>query len=92
MLQIDYKRCKYDYCVYSRAFDDGHMIILMLYMDDMLIACQDMSKINELQGMLNSEFDMKDLCAAKKIIGWRLRETEKMRGCIFSRQAYRKGT
>ena len=68
MLQIGYKRGEYGCCVYSRTFDDGHMIILMLYVDDMLIACWDISKINELKGMLNSEFDMKDLGAATKIL------------------------
>ena len=53
MLQIGYKRGEYDCCVHSRAFDDGHMNFLMLYVDDMLIACRDMSKINELKEMLN---------------------------------------
>ena len=73
MPQISYKRGEYDCCVYSHAFDDGHMIILMLYMDDMLIACWDMSKINELKGMLNFEFDMKDLGAVKKILGMEIK-------------------
>jgi len=49
------------------------MIILMLYVDDMLITFQDMSKINELKGILNSEFDMKDLGAAKKILGMEIK-------------------
>jgi len=73
MLQIGYKRGEYDCCVYSRAFDDGHMIILMFYVDDMLIACRDMSKINELKGMLNSELDMKDLGATKKILAMEIK-------------------
>ena len=69
MLVIGYKRGEYDCYVYSRTFDDGHMIILILYVDDMLIACRDMSKINELKGILNFEFDMKDLGTVKKILG-----------------------
>jgi len=40
----------------------------MLYVDDMLIACWDISKIDELKRMLNFEFDMKDLSCAKKIL------------------------
>ena len=68
MLQVGYKRGEYDCCVYSRTFDDGHMIILMLYVDEILVACRDMSMINELKGMLNFEFDMKNLGAAKKIL------------------------
>lgn len=48
MLQNGYKRGEYDCYVYSQTFNNSYMIILMLYMDDKLIACQDMSKINEL--------------------------------------------
>ena len=73
MPHISYKRGEYDCCVYSHTFNNGHMIILMLYVADMLIACRDMSKINELKGMSNSEFDMKDLGAAKKILGMEIK-------------------
>jgi len=69
---------EYDCYVYSHTFDDSHMIILMPYVDDMLIACRDMLKIKELKRILSREFDMKDLDAAK----WRLKETGKMGGCL----------
>jgi len=69
MIQIGYRRDEHDCCVYSRVFDDGHMIILMLYVYDMLIACRDMSKIKEFKRMLSLEFDVKDLRFAKKIQG-----------------------
>ena len=59
--------------VYTHTFDDGHMIILMLYVDDMLIVCWDMSKIKELKRMLSREFDMKDLGVAKKILGMEIK-------------------
>ena len=85
MLQIGYTRGEYDCCVYSRLFDDGHMIILVLYVDDMLIACRDMSKIKELKRMLNSEFDMKDLGAAKRILGMEIRR-ERDNGRLYLSQ------
>ena len=53
----------------------------MLYVDDMLIACRDMSKIKELKRMLSREFDMKDFGAAKKILGLEIkrdRENERL--------------
>ncbi|VVA22118.1 PREDICTED: Retrovirus-related Pol poly from [Prunus dulcis] len=40
---------------------DGKIIMLLLYVDDTLIAYQDMSKIRELKILLGKEFDMKDL-------------------------------
>uniref|UniRef100_A0A803N377 Reverse transcriptase Ty1/copia-type domain-containing protein n=1 Tax=Chenopodium quinoa TaxID=63459 RepID=A0A803N377_CHEQI len=37
--------------------------------DDMLVACKNMIEVNNLKRLLSSEFDMKDLGEAKKILG-----------------------
>lgn len=52
-----------------RKLENGSLIYLLLYVDDMLIAAKNMSDINVLKKQLNVEFEMKDLCAAKKILG-----------------------
>ena len=41
--------------------------ICFLYVDDMLIAARDIVEINTLKPRMSSEFDMKNLRAAKKI-------------------------
>ena len=69
MIRIGYKRCEYDYCVYVKSLDDDSFIFLLLYVDDMLIATKSMIKVNKLKSLLSKEFDMKDLGAAKKILG-----------------------
>ena len=69
MIRIGYKRCEYDCCVYVKSLDDGSSIFLLLYVDDMLIAAKSMSEVNKLKILLSREFDIKDLGAAKKIIG-----------------------
>ena len=61
MLKIGYTRCQYDCCVYYHVFEDGKVILLLLYVDDMLIACKDVLKIQKLKEKLGAEFDMKDL-------------------------------
>jgi hypothetical protein len=48
---------------------NGSAIYLLLYVDDMLIAAKDKSEIAKLKAQLNLEFEMKDLGAAKKILG-----------------------
>src|SRR5581483_8939494 len=63
------KRCTYDNCVYYKKCDDGSMVYLLIYVDDMLIAAKDMKEIQVIKDQLNAEFDMKDLGAAKKILG-----------------------
>ena len=54
--------------VYVKSLDDGSSIILLLYVDDMLIAAKSMSEVNKLKILLSREFDMKDLGVAKKIL------------------------
>uniref|UniRef100_A0A3Q7ED25 Reverse transcriptase Ty1/copia-type domain-containing protein n=1 Tax=Solanum lycopersicum TaxID=4081 RepID=A0A3Q7ED25_SOLLC len=45
------------------------MIYLLLYVYDILIAANNITEINFLNKLLSKEFDMKDLGAAKKILG-----------------------
>ena len=63
----------YDYCVYVKSLDDGSSMLLLLYVDDMLIDAKSMSEVNKLKILLSREFDMKDLGAAKKILGMEIR-------------------
>ncbi|CAA0816671.1 cysteine-rich RLK (RECEPTOR-like protein kinase) 8 [Striga hermonthica] len=44
-------------------------IILLLYVDDMLIAGSDVKEIERLKGQLSRRFDMKDLGEARQILG-----------------------
>ena len=67
MLSHGFKRSDYDSCVYIKLVDGSH-IYLLLYVDDMLISTKSREQITALKKLLNSEFDMKDLGAAKKIL------------------------
>lgn len=50
----------------------------MLYVDDMLIAAKNKHKVDSLKSKLSSEFDMKDLGVAKKIIGMKIQRDRKI--------------
>ena len=69
MLSIGYHRCNYDHCVYFRKFKEGIFIYLLIYVDDMLVASKDKSKIQNLKVISKTKFDMKDLGATKRILG-----------------------
>ena len=60
-----------DHCCYFKRLDDCY-IILLLYVDDMLIAGSNMVEINKLKKQLSMEFAMKDLGAAKQILRMRI--------------------
>ncbi|KAK3010396.1 hypothetical protein RJ639_011710 [Escallonia herrerae] len=57
--------------------DDGSLLLLTLYVDDMLIAAKRKSHILHLKKLLSREFDMKDLGSAKKIIGMEIHRDRK---------------
>lgn len=88
MLRVGYTRCDHDHCAYFRVLDDGLFVLLMLYVDDMLIACRDMSRITELKVELSREFDMKDLGAAQKILGMEIRRDRKVGKLWLSQKNY----
>ena len=50
MIEQGYDRCHSDHCVYFKSLDNGRYIILLLYVDDMLVAGSNMQDINVLKG------------------------------------------
>ncbi|CAA7407517.1 unnamed protein product [Spirodela intermedia] len=68
MTQHEFSHSKFDNCVYFKKLSNDSFLYLLLYVEDMLIAPKDIFKINKLKAVLNSEFDLKDLRAAKKIL------------------------
>jgi hypothetical protein len=65
MEEQGYSRCHLDHCVFFKRLDDRSYIILLLYVDDILIAGSNMQKINALKRKLANSFAMKDLGIAK---------------------------
>ena len=65
MSEQGYSRGHSDHFVYLRKKNDGRYIILLLYVDEMLVAGSNMQEINVLKQKLANSFAMKDLGAAK---------------------------
>lgn len=88
MIQIDYSRSLYDCCVYYNKLNNGSYIYLVLYVDDMLIAAQNKSDIQKLKGLLSAEFEMKDLGAARKILGMEIYRDRNQKKLFLSQKGY----
>ncbi|KAH9648425.1 retrovirus-related pol polyprotein from transposon TNT 1-94-like protein [Citrus sinensis] len=69
MITHGYNRSKFDSCVYFKTLPSGSFIYLLLYVDDMLLACKQREELEYLKDELSSEFEMKDLGPATKILG-----------------------
>ncbi|MCO5558913.1 hypothetical protein L7F22_012503 [Adiantum nelumboides] len=67
MHSLDYKRSYEDH-VYVKRQPNGQLIILILYVDDMLIASHSKKDIADLKTKLKSKFDMKELGEANLIL------------------------
>jgi hypothetical protein len=57
-----------DNCIYTKI-KGGKFIILVLYVDDILLASSDKCMLHETKGFLSSNFDMKDLGEASYVLG-----------------------
>ena len=82
-----FTRCQADHCCYFKKFDNN-FIILLLYVDDMLVAGSDMQEIVNLKLKLSKQFEMKDLGAAKQILGMRIKRDTNSRTLLLSQDKY----
>lgn len=67
-----YQKTKSDHCTFVQKFSDDDFIILLLYIDDMLIVGENVSRIDSLKNQLSKSFAMKDLGPAKQILGTKI--------------------
>jgi hypothetical protein len=84
MIEQGYSRCHSDHYVYFKNLENGSYIILLLYVDDMLVAGSNMKDINVLKNKLDNSFVMKDLGATKKILGMKITRDRKKRKLTLS--------
>ena len=65
-------------------FYDDDFVILLLYVDDILIASRNVLRIDRLKKQLNKSFAMKDLGLAKKILGIRIERDRALKKLYLS--------
>ncbi|GKE43051.1 retrotransposon protein, putative, ty1-copia subclass [Tanacetum coccineum] len=73
-----FSRSSYDSGVYFKEFAPGMYIYLLMYVDDILIACKSKSEIEYTKGLLRKEFDIKELGPGRKILGMEISRTLKV--------------
>nr|GFB36648.1 retrovirus-related Pol polyprotein from transposon TNT 1-94 [Tanacetum cinerariifolium] len=83
-----FKRSSYDSCVYYRSYAPGEYIYLLLYVDNMLIACKSKAGIGFTKSLLKREFDMNELGEAKKILGMEIVRNQSRKILRVSQSGY----
>nr|CAD1837132.1 unnamed protein product [Ananas comosus var. bracteatus] len=83
-----YKRCDFDHCVYFRGSTHDSFTILLLYVDDMLIASNDQNDITKLKLDMSKKFATKDLGEAKEILGMQIKRDREHGKLWLSQSGY----
>ena len=76
-----------DKCIYVK-FKGGKLIILVLYVDDILLASNDKNMLYETKNFLSTHFDMKDLGEASYVLGIEIHRDRSQRVLGLSQKAY----
>ena len=77
MHSLGFNRSNEDPCLYVKKPRDGQLIMIILYVNDMLIAGHSKKDIVDLKQKLACQFDMKDLGDAHHILGMRVTRDRK---------------
>jgi hypothetical protein len=88
MTEQGYSRCYSNHCVYFKRIENGSYIILLLYVDDMLVAGSNMQDINVIKKKLANSFVMKYFGDANKILSMRITRDRKNRKLTLSKGEY----
>ncbi|CAK8543284.1 unnamed protein product [Lathyrus sativus] len=88
MCDQGYRKTTSDHCVFVRTFPNYDFVILLLYVDDMIIVGKSIYNINMLNKKLGESFAMKDMGAAKQIIGIRIMCDRKEKKLWMSQENY----
>ena len=88
VLKIGFQRSSYDGCLYYKKLSNGKLLLLLIYVDDMLLASESLNDINKVKELLKAEFDMKDLGGARKILGMEVSRFRDKRVLVLSQKSY----
>ncbi|GJU79718.1 retrovirus-related pol polyprotein from transposon TNT 1-94 [Tanacetum coccineum] len=85
---LEYNKLHADPCAYFKGLENNDFIILLLYVDDMLVAGPNKDRINKLKAQLAREFEMKDLGPANKILGMQIHRDRVSRKSWLLQKSY----
>lgn len=68
MVEINFKRCESDHCLYVKIYDDI-VIFVLLFVDDLLMVSNKMETLKELKRKLSAKFEMTDVGTVESYLG-----------------------
>lgn len=75
LLEFGAKKSSSDPCIFFKG-KERPLLLIAIYVDDILIACQDKSEITKLKNFLSKRFEVKDLGPIKYCLGIKFNQKE----------------
>ena len=85
LIDLGFVQSKADYSLFTRQQEDS-FIVLLVYVDDVLIASNDRKGVEEFKAMLDQKFKLKDLGDLRYFLGLEVARTAK--GISFCQRKY----
>lgn len=86
IIGLGYNRLHADPCAYYKKFGENDFVILLLYVDDILVAGPNKDCINKLKAQLAREFEMRALGPVNKILWMQIHRDRVSRRISFVRK------
>ena len=86
LIKLGFIQSKANYSLFTRKHGDIFMVLLV-YVDDVLIACNDKAKVDRFKVMLDDKFKLKDLGDLKYFLGLEVARSKK-RNCPLSKEIH----
>lgn len=68
MVQINFKRCESDHCLYVRI-ENGVVLYILLFVDDLLMVSNKMEELSKVKQKLSAKFEMTDAGPVESYLG-----------------------
>ena len=76
LIQLGFKQSKANYSLFTRQKDHCFMMLL-IYVDDVLIACNDKREVDQFKVLLDQKFKLKDLGDLRYFLGLEIARSNK---------------
>lgn len=86
MIKLGYRQSQGDHTLFIRHSKTGKVTALLVYVDDIIVTCDDSEEIHNLKNCLLKEFDIKDLGKLKYFLGIEVAHSKQ--GIFISQQKY----